>query len=169
MIIMANWWESALKGGMGDAFEDIGTAPIPVGPSGDAARSISYSWQTVVNAGADPAQQEAAWDFLVWLNGPDSGKDGASAMADILQSMGILPSRTSDVEAYQDALGRPFLEGYVSTLANAQGFPIVLGGQEFSEALQQVIEQLQYGQITAEEAAANAQADATSILERAAQ
>mgnify|MGYP000601127208 CR=1 FL=1 len=169
MIIMANWWESALKGGMGDAFDDIGTAPIPVGPSGDTARSISYSWLTVVNAGAEAAEQQAAWDFLVWLNGPESGKNGASAMADILQSMGILPSRTSDVAAYEDALGRAFLEGYVSTLANAQGFPIVLGGQEFSEALQQVIEQLQYGQITAAEAQANAQADATSILERAAQ
>ena len=169
MIIMANWWESALKGGMGDSFENIGTAPIPVGPSGDTARSISYSWQTVVNAGAEAAQQQAAWDFLAWLNGPTSGKNGASAMADILQSMGILPSRTSDVEAYKDALGRPFLEGYVATLANAQGFPIVLGGQEFSEALQQVIEQLQYGQVSAQEAQANAQADAASILDRAAQ
>ena len=169
MVIMANWWESALKGGMGDAFENIGTAPIPVGPSGDTARSISYSWQTIVNAGAEPAQQQAAWDFLAWLNGPTSGKNGASAMADILQSMGILPSRTSDVEAYKDALGRPFLEGYVATLANAQGFPIVLGGQEFSEALQQVIEQLQYGQVTAQEAQTNAQADAASILDRAAQ
>ena len=169
MIIMANWWESALKGGMGDGFENIGTAPIPVGPGGDAARSISYSWLTVVNAGADEGRQQAAWDFLAWLNGPESGKDGASAMADILQSMGILPSRSSDVEAYADELGRPFLEGYVETLANAEGFPIVLGGQEFSEALQQVIEQLQYGQVTAEEAQANAQADAESILERAAQ
>ena len=44
MIIMANWWESALKAGMGDAFANIATAPIPVGPSGDTARSISYSW-----------------------------------------------------------------------------------------------------------------------------
>ena len=169
MIIMANWWESALKAGMGDAFENIATAPIPVGPSGDTARSISYSWQTVVNAGAGEEQQKAAWEFLAWLNGPESGKNGASAMADILQSMGILPSRSSDVAAYEGALGRPFLEGYVSTLANAQGFPIVLGGQEFSEALQQVIEQLQYGQITAEEAQTNAQTDAASILERAAQ
>lgn len=169
MIIMANWWESALKGGMGADFDNIGTAPIPVGPSGDTARSISYSWQTVVNAGAGEAEQKAAWDFLTWLTGPNSGKNGASAMADILQSMGILPSRTSDVAAYQGALGRPFLEGYVSTLANAQGFPIVLGGQEFSEALQQVIEQVQYGQASAADAQASAQADAKSILERAAQ
>lgn len=167
MIIMANWWESALKAGMGEKFENIGTAPIPVGPSGDTARSISYSWMTVVNAGADDARQKAAWDFLAWLNGPDSGANGASAMADILQSMGILPSRASDVAAYESALGRPFLEGYVSALANARAFPVVLGGQEFSEALQQVIEQLEYGQINAEEAQANAQADAVSILERA--
>lgn len=167
MIIMANWWESALKAGMGDGFDNIGTAPIPVGPSGDTARSISYSWLTVVNAGADDAEQAAAWNFLSWLNGPESGANGASAMADILQSMGILPSRASDVAAYESALGRPFLEGYVGALENARAFPVVLGGQEFSEALQQVIEQLEYGQISAQEAQANAQADAASILERA--
>lgn len=169
MIIMANWWESALKGGMGDKFANVGTAPIPVGPSGDTARSISYSWMTVVNAHASDEERKAAWDFLTWLNGPDSGKNGASAMADMLQSMGILPSRTSDVAAYQDQLGRPFLEGYVKALSDAKAFPVVLGGQEFSEALQQTIEQLEYGQVTAEEAQANVQADATSILERAQQ
>ena len=64
MIIMANWWESALKGGMGDKFADIATAPIPVGPSGDKPRSISYSWMTVVNAKASPEEQKEAWDFL---------------------------------------------------------------------------------------------------------
>ncbi|HET7717549.1 MAG TPA: extracellular solute-binding protein, partial [Bauldia sp.] len=100
MIIMANWWESALKAGMGEGFADIATAPIPVGPSGDKPRSISYSWMTVVNANAAPAEQEAAFAFLDWLNGPESGPNGASAMGDILMSMGILPSRTSDVKAF---------------------------------------------------------------------
>lgn len=166
MIIMANWWESALRAGMGDRFDTIGTAPIPVGPSGDAARSISYSWLTVVNAGAADAAREAAWDFLSWLNGAESGENGASAMSGILMSMGILPSRSSDVEAYQDDLGRDFLAGYVDVLENAKAFPVVLGGQEFSEALQQVIESLQYGQVDAQEAQANAQADAESILKR---
>lgn len=169
MIIMANWWESALKGGLGDKFSDIGTAPIPVGPDGDKARSISYSWLTVVNTGASAEQREAAWKFLSWLNGPASGKDGASAMSDILLSMGILPSRTSDVAAHAKDLDREFLSGYVKTLADAKAFPVVLGGQEFSEALQQVIEGIQYGRLTAEEAQANAQADSVSILERAAQ
>ena len=75
MIIMANWWEGALKAGLGDKFDTIGTAPIPVGPSGDAPHSISYSWMTVVNANAADAEQQAAWDFLAWLDGPDLGQE----------------------------------------------------------------------------------------------
>ncbi|MER8421752.1 extracellular solute-binding protein [Mesorhizobium sp. M1428] len=168
MIIMANWWESALKSGMGDKFSNIATAPIPVGPSGDKPHSISYSWMTVVNANAGQAEQKAAWDFLVWLNSPKSGKNGASAMSDILMSMGILPTRTSDIEAHKDKLGSEFLSGYVSVLADARPFPVVPGGQEFSESLQQTLEALQYGQLSAKDAQANAQADAVSILERAA-
>jgi len=167
MIIMANWWESALKAGMGEGFADIATAPIPVGPSGDKPRSISYSWMTVVNANATPAEQEAAFAFLDWLNGPTSGPNGASAMGDILMSMGILPSRTSDVTAFADRLRTPFLAGYVDVLADARPFPVVLGGQEFTEALQQQLEAIQYGQETAAEAQKNAQTDATEILERA--
>lgn len=168
MIIMANWWESALKTGMGDKFANIATAPIPVGPGGDKPRSISYSWMTVVNAGAGEAEQKAAWDFLAWLNSPQSGENGGSAMAGILMSMGILPSRSSDVDAYKDKLGSEFLAGYVSVLADAKPFPVVLGGQEFSESLQQTIEALQYGQVSAKDAQANAQKDAAAILEKAA-
>jgi ABC-type glycerol-3-phosphate transport system substrate-binding protein len=174
MIIMANWWESALKAGMGDDFADIATAPIPVGPSGDTARSISYSWMTVVNAKASAEEQAAAWDFLAWLNGPDSTPEGApagaSAMADILMSMGILPTRTSDVTAFAERLGSdPFLKGYTETLANAKPFPTVLGGQEFSESLQKTLEAMQFGQLSAADAQSTAQADATEILERNAQ
>ena len=169
MIIMANWWESALKGGMGDKFANIATAPIPVGPSGDKPRSISYSWMTVVNAKASADEQTAAFDFLSWLNGPESGPNGASAMSDILMSMGILPSRLSDIEAHKDKLGSEFLSGYVSVLADAKPFPVVLGGQEFSEELQQAIEQLEYGQTSAQDAQKSVQDNAKSILERAAQ
>jgi multiple sugar transport system substrate-binding protein len=170
MIIMANWWESALKAGMGDNFADIATAPIPVGPSGDKARSISYSWMTVVNAKASAEEQAEAWDFLAWLNGPESGPNGASAMGDILVSMGILPSRISDGAAFVEQLAAdPFLAGYTETLADAKGFPVVLGGQEFSESLQKTLEAMQFGQLNAADAQATAQSDATEILERNAQ
>lgn len=169
MIIMANWWESALKSGMGDKFADIATAPIPVGPHGDKPHSISYSWMTVVNAKASAAEQKAAWDFLSWLNGPTSGPNGGSAMGDILISMGILPSRTSDATAFADKLSDPFLKAYLDELPDAKPFPVVLGGQEFSDALQQTIEAVQFGKLSAADAATSAQTDSTAILAKAAQ
>jgi ABC-type glycerol-3-phosphate transport system substrate-binding protein len=169
MIIMANWWESALKSGMGQNFADIATAPIPVGPHGDKPHSISYSWMTVVNGKASDAQQKAAWDFLSWLDGPTSGPHGGSAMGDILISMGILPSRTSDAKAFADKLADPFLKAYLDEVPDAVPFPVVLGGQEFSESLQQHIEAVQFGKESASEASAGAQTDAADILSRAAQ
>jgi multiple sugar transport system substrate-binding protein len=170
MIIMANWWESALKAGMKDKFSDIGTAPIPVGPSGDGPHPVSYSWMTVVNGKASDAKQQAAWEFLSWLNGPKSGqKAGASAMSDLLQSMGILPSADADLKAWAPDLDRPFLKAYVDQLANAHPFPVVLGGQEFTEGLQKTIEAVQAGQMSAKDAQSRAQDDASSTLETAAQ
>jgi multiple sugar transport system substrate-binding protein len=171
MIIMANWWESALKAGMKDKFSDIGTAPIPTGPSGDGTpHSVSYSWMTVVNGKASDAKQKAAWEFLAWLNGKESGKkQGASAMSDLLQSMGILPSANADLEAYKSELDRPFLKAYVEQLATAQPFPVVLGGQEFTEGLQKTIEAVQAGQMSAKDAQSRAQDDASATLEAAAQ
>ena len=169
MIIMANWWEGALKSGMGDKFADIATAPIPVGPHGDKPHSISYSWMTVVNAKASDAEQKAAWDFLSWLNGPKSGPNGGSAMGDILVSMGILPSRTSDSAAFADKLSDPFLKAYIDEVPDAKPFPVVLGGQEFSESLQQTLEAVQFGKVSGADAATNAQTDAAAILSKAAQ
>lgn len=168
MIIMANWWESALRAGMRARFDEVGTAPIPVGPSGDGPHSVSYSWMTVVNGKASDEQQRAAWEFLSYLNSPESGEEGHSAMAALLQSMGILPSRRSDLEAYRGDLSREFLDAYVQGLPNAKPFPIVLGGQEFTEALQRNLEALQAGQMSASDAQERSQQDAESVLETAA-
>lgn len=170
MIIMANWWESALKAGMKGKFSDIGTAPIPTGPSGDGPHPVSYSWMTVVNGKAGDAKQKAAWEFLSWLNGTKSGKKaGASAMSDLLQSMGILPSADADLKAWAPELDRPFLKAYVDQLANARPYPVVLGGQEFTEGLQKTIEAVQAGQMSAKDAQSRAQDDASATLEAAAQ
>ncbi|WP_127131917.1 extracellular solute-binding protein [Georgenia sp. SYP-B2076] len=162
MIIMANWWEGSLKDAMGEKFSDVATAPIPVGPSGTTSSSISYSWMTMVNGNADDAKQKAAWEFLTWLNGPDSGKAGSSAMGDILVSMGILPSRTSDIEAHKADLESDFLTPYVDALGSATPFPTVIGGPAAADALQRQIEALLNGQLDAKAAmeAANKDVDA---------
>lgn len=164
MIIMANWWESALKDGMGDKFSNVATAPIPVGPSGTTSSSISYSWMTMVNAKASDAKQEAAWKFLTFLNGPDSGVNGSSAMGDILTSMGILPTRASDIEAHKTQLETPFLASYVAALDAATPFPTVLGGPAATDALQRQLEALLNGQIDAKTAMENADRDVNAAL-----
>jgi ABC-type glycerol-3-phosphate transport system substrate-binding protein len=167
MIIMANWWQGALKQAMGNRYRDVGTAPVPVGPRGTKSSSVSYSWLTMVNAKASPDKQAAAWKFLDWLNGPTSGKKGSSAMGDILMSMGILPSRTSDIAVHKKQLSDPFLKTYVSQLKNATPFPTVLGGQQMTEAIQKHLEALIFGKESPDAAMAAAQKEAAAILKQA--
>lgn len=164
MIVMANWWKSTLESAMGDAFSDVASAPIPVGPSGDTSSSISYTWANVVSSQADEATQKAAWDFLTYLNGPDSGADGSSAMGDILMGMGILPSRTSDLDAHKAALDTPFLASYVAAQATATPFPTVDGVAEATTALQTELEALLNGQKDAATAMKDADAAVNAAL-----
>jgi multiple sugar transport system substrate-binding protein len=167
MIIMANWWEADLQQAMGDNFKDVATAPIPVGPDGSGPHPVSYTWLDMVSTHASDAQKAAAWDFLKWLDAPGSGEGGSSAMGDILMSMGILPSRSSDVKAHADKLSDPFLqEGYVSQLGNAIAFPRVLGGEELTDSLQQWLERMEFGKVSPQEAMQGAQKDIEAILER---
>jgi multiple sugar transport system substrate-binding protein len=163
MIIMANWWQGSLRAAMGDSYEDVATAPIPVGPNGDGSHPVSYEWLTIVNGNATDAQQQAAWDFLRFLHAPESGETG-SGMGEILIGMGIIPSRSSDVEAFGDSLSDPFLQTYVQSLEDAVPFPMILGGQELSEMLQRKLEAIAFGELSAAEAASQAQTEAEQIL-----
>lgn len=166
MIVMANWWKSTLESAMGDAFADVASASIPVGPSGDESSSISYTWANVVNGQADDAKQQAAWDFLAYLNGPDSGVSGSSAMGDILIGMGILPSRESDLEAHAAEIETPFLASYIAAQATATPFPTVSGIAEATTALQVELEALLNGQKDAATAMADADAAVNAALAR---
>lgn len=167
MLIMANWWESTLKQTMGDRFQDIATAPIPVGPKSSKSSSISYSWLTMVNAHASAAAQNAAWQFLQYLNGPSSGQSGSSAMGDILLDQGIMPSRKSDLTAHQSQLSDPFIKTYVNQIPSATPFPTVVGGAAASDALQKNIEDLVFGRASAQGAMSTADSAVTSALESA--
>jgi multiple sugar transport system substrate-binding protein len=65
-------------------------------------------------------------------------------------------------------LSDPFLKVYIAAVPDAVPFPVVLGGQEFSESLQQHVEAVEFGKASAADAAAAAQTDAVSILGKAA-
>jgi multiple sugar transport system substrate-binding protein len=167
MIIMANWWEADLQQAMGSSFSHVGVAPIPVGPNGTKSSSVSYSWLTIVNGKANSAKQAAAWKFLQYLNGPTSGTKGSSGMGNALISMGILPSRLSDVTAHKTQLSTPFLKVYVNELKNATPFPTVLGGDQMTDTIQTAIESIVFGRATAASAMETAQSQVTSILKSA--
>lgn len=146
MIIMADWWESALQSSMGSSFANIGVAPIPVGPNGTGSHTVYYSWLSTVNAHASTAQQSAAWAFLRWVNSPQSGSNGSSAIGNILSSEGIMPSSTSDIAAHQSQLNTPFMRPYVTALKTAYPFPVVFGGDQLTTDIQNTIESVEYGQ-----------------------
>ncbi|WP_067929520.1 ABC transporter substrate-binding protein [Alicyclobacillus shizuokensis] len=164
MIIMANWWESALKSSMGANFKNVGVAPIPVGPDGDGSHTVYYSWLTAVNNHATPAQQQAAWAFLKWVNSPESGKNGSSAIGDILSSEGIMPSRTSDIAAHKSQLDEPFMKAYVDALKTAEPFPVVFAGDELTTIIQKSIESVEFGSLSPSTAMSQAQSNATQLL-----
>jgi len=67
-------------------------------------------------------------------------------MGDILIGMGILPSRSSDIEAHSSELSDPFLKSYVDELSNATPFPLFIGGDAASSAVQKHVEALIFGQ-----------------------
>jgi multiple sugar transport system substrate-binding protein len=124
---------------------------------------------TIVNSKADDAKKDAAWQFLSYLNGPDSGENGSSAMGDMLISMGIMPTRSSDIEAHAETLDTAFLSTYVDALDAATPFPTVLGGPAATDALQVQLEALLNGQVDAKTAMENAARDVDAALSAAQQ
>lgn len=164
MIIMADWWEGALKSSMGSKFSDVGVAPIPVGPKGTGSHTVYYSWMSTVNAHASSAQQKAAWSFLRWADSPASGSNGSSAMGELLASEGIMPSRTSDISAQKARLDTPFMKPYVDALKTAYPFPVVFGGDQLTTDVQNTIEPVIYGQSSASKALKTGQATVSQLL-----
>ena len=161
MIIMANWWKSSLQSTMKDAYADVATAPIPIGPHGDKSSAIFYSWLYSVNSKSK--QQAEAWKFLEWLNSPKA--DGESSRQGAwLMNQGIIPSRTSDQKANASTLSDPFMKTYVDLLADAKPFPIVRGGAEITATLQKQVEAVLFGQAKPNDALESAEKQINEIL-----
>jgi len=163
MLIMANWWQSALQSKMKDSYADVATAPIPTGPSGTKSTAVAYAWLFAV----DPTSkvQPDAWQFLQWVNGPAAGGK-SSRMGDWLLGQGILPSRNSDLTAHQTELGTPFLKPYVDALQTARPFPIVLAGTEITTDMQKQIEGVVLNNAAPKDALIAAETQINALLQK---
>jgi multiple sugar transport system substrate-binding protein len=162
MVIMANFFRSDLKNSFVDGYDNVGVAPIPVGPSGDKSVALQYNWLWTVDKTSKNA--EAAWKLVKWLNSPRAeGK--ASPMGEYLTSaLGAIPSRLSDQKALSDTLSDFFLKAYLDSASTSQPEPVLVGGQEIKTALQTQIENTWYDKASIDEALQSAATEADRIL-----
>lgn len=148
MTINASWWQGTLKAVMKDNFENIGVAPIP-SPNGKSKGSVSYSFFYGVNSKSK--HQEEAWEFLKWLNSQKQ-ENGATAEGNFLLSQGIIPARTSDIEAFEKELSTLNNKPFIDALEYAVPEPNLLQGEKIMTLLQKQIEAVWTDQTRPEQA-----------------
>jgi len=141
MLIMANWYRASLMASENIDYDtEIGVAPIPVGPSGTEPSSVAYNWLWSVDAGSP--NQEAAWDFIRWMNTP-RGEGEPSPVGDFfVNEFGAIPSMLPDQAAFAEELGDHFLAPFVESTAYARQEPVIGGSQEIKTLLQVELEAL---------------------------
>jgi multiple sugar transport system substrate-binding protein len=180
MTFMPNFYGADLRAGMQGGIENVGVAPIPH-TEGNESIALQYEWLWGVSQASQ--QQEEAWRFLQWLNGPRSGGGAAaspvtgvsaspvasgaasSPMGDFLTSgLNAIPGRTTDQQAHQDVVGDPFVAPFVDALETARTEPIIGGAQEIKTALQKQIESAWAGQKAPDQALNDAADEANRIL-----
>lgn len=162
MVIMANFFRSDLKNSFVDGYDNVGVAPIPVGPSGDKSVALQYNWLWTVDKSSKNAEE--AWKLVKWLNTPRAeGK--ASPMGEYLTSaLGAIPSRLSDQKALSDTLSDFFLQAYLNSASSSQPEPVLVGGQEIKTNLQTQIENTWYNKSSIDDALKAAATEADRIL-----
>lgn len=162
MVIMANFFRPDLQKSFVDGYDNVGVAPIPVGPSGDKSVALQYNWLWTVDKTSKNAEE--AWKFVKWLNTP-RGEGKPSPMGEYLTSaLGAIPSRLSDQKALSDTLSDFFLKAYLDSASTSQPEPVLVGGQEIKTALQTQIENTWYDKASIDDALKAAATEADRIL-----
>lgn len=146
MTINAGWWIGNLRTQMEGSFDSVGVAPVP-GPTAGDRGSVAYGFFMGVNERSE--HQEAAWEFLSWLNS-DPGENGASRQGTFLHENGTIPARQVDLDVLVD--DDPTMAVFVDALDYAVPEPNPPAGQEIKTELQTRIESLWVGGATAREA-----------------
>jgi len=162
MFIGANWFEKTLREGLGERFNDVvGVAPIP---GGEDWRTYQYSFFLSVTD-ASP-NEEAAWEFVRWLNEPQG--DGRSCVGEMLITLGSLTANAADIAASEAELSDPFTKPYVDALSagRAVGDPPIESLPAIDRMLRTEIEEVWLGRKEAAEAMADADEAARALLAR---
>lgn len=145
MTINAGYLIGSLKAAMGDAYKNVGVAPVP-GPTAGTKGSLGYGFFMGVTQSSK--NQDAAWKFLTWLNA-EKGEDGTTPMGAFQYSQGTIPPRPEDSAILADTAADPNLQVFVDALEYAMSEPNPPASQEIKTELQKSIESVWVGQAEA--------------------
>ncbi|MET7289507.1 ABC transporter substrate-binding protein [Streptomyces sp. NPDC005573] len=156
MVVSAGWWTTSLKAEMGDAYRDVGVAPVPL-PAADGRRAtLATGFMLGVNTASRHPRE--AWEFLRWLNTEKVGVPGAGTgaqatrMSSLQVSVGSLTGRADDMRALLGGGGDPNLRPFLEALAYAVPEPNIPGAQQAKSLLRKNIEALWTGERSVDEA-----------------
>ena len=141
MMIMANWYESAIAEGLG-GLEDVAVSQIPMG---EDWRTMQYAFFMGVDSQSE--RQDAAWALVRSLNEPRDG--GPSCVGEMLDGLGALTASAADTAALPepDAFTAPFVAALEDDRAISQ--PNVMQASEIEGLMAQ-----SFGEVIAGEAEA---------------
>jgi multiple sugar transport system substrate-binding protein len=160
MMIMAPWYETALKLGFKDEYEaTVGVAPIPYLKK---PATIGYTWFIAVDSASK--NKKAAWDFIRWMTLQDAG--GFTRMGELMaKNIGSIPPNKQDIAFFKAELNDLYTSVFVKELENTYQEPNVAQGQEIKTILMREIVEAWNGRKTAEQALSDAKKQIDKILE----
>ena len=137
MMVMANWYKSAIAEGMG-GLDDVTVSAIP---AGEDWRTLQYAFFMGVDSSSD--RQDEAWALTRHLN---ETRDGApSCVGEMLDGLGALTASAADTAALPaaDAFTQPFIDALSNDRAISQ--PNVMQASEIEGLLARAIEEVMAG------------------------
>jgi len=160
MMIMAPWYETALKLGFKDEYEaTVGVAPMPYLKK---PATTGYTWFIAVDSASK--NKKAAWDFIRWMTLQDAG--GFTRMGELMaKNIGSIPPNKQDITFFKAELNDLYTSVFVKELENTYQEPNVAQGQEIKTILMREIVEAWNGRKTAEQALSDAKKQIDKILE----
>lgn len=160
MMVMAPWYETSLKVGFKDKYQEIvGVAPIPYLKK---PATCGYTWLIGVDSASKSKKQ--AWDFIRWMT-MQTMSNGTTRMGELMaKNIGAIPPRRSDLDKFPNELKDLYTQVFVKELIHTIQEPNVAQGQEIKTALMREIVEAWNGRKTAEQALKDAKKKIEDIL-----
>ena len=161
MMVMANWYESAIRDGLGDGFDTVTVSSIP---AGDTWQTMQYAFFMGVDSGSDVTDE--AWNIVAYVNSPESAAvaGGPSCMGEMMDGLGALSANVADRAALgdMDDFTRPYWNALEDGRAISQ--PNVLQASEIERAIAATLDTIIAGEAEAGPAMAALDAEVEDIL-----